>query len=548
MRFINKLLFSLVCVCSLTVPFSDLMASTLVLSSPDELVHTSHSPSLRETSSIDQDLAHRLYDIAKSLLSRLGDDYALNENFLELLSDNQHLGDFSDWMTSPHRTVSKEEKIQKTKNVLANIQHNYQAVQQYEDWIIGYSEGAHNAEQLFETLMNIYLFKSKDKVQGLSQGQSIPPTLGKHISSLDQYSQGLAQQSIDTHTLLYLLLQTLYDRIEVTNISPQSQTLLKHMPVLTSLLEGRNTVGPNPDLSLLDGAILLSGEHTSLKNMPSKVTFRSLRDDFKGSFSILKTVAERQVISKGRSKISLYKMADFLPTYENIRVITPQLTGHKQTSKAKKTSTKKKKKNKQKRKQERNQHSQKAASKASVIETTLDSTGLSPSHEKEEINDQVKDLPAVLPTLVSPSSDEDTLSTSTDISDDFEVEELDQENSELRESILSIALPVEKKSVPDLRPTLHLKRWNLLSDFWGSDKFSYRNFITLFEGFGGKIKQTKGGSSHVKLDFMTESGLHLISGTWRPHPKPVLRNYSLNHLRGYFEQCGFMLENYQMAN
>ena len=539
MRLIKKIFLSLLCVGTLVSPFSALMASTLVLQTTDDVVHKAHSSSLNVPPVIDQRLANRLYDISQSLLFRLEDDFSLNAEFLECLKNNDPLGEFSDWMTSATRTVSREEKIQKTKNILGNIQRNHEAVQQYEDWIIGYSQGSHSAEQLFEALMNVYLAKSKDRVEGLLKGQAIPPILEKHMGCLDQYSQGLAQQNIDTHTLLYLLLETLYDSIEIRNISPQSQTVLKHMPVLRSLLEGRNAAGPNPDLSLLDGAIFLSGDYVSPRSMPDKITFRGLRDNFKKSFAILKSITERQIIVKGRSETALYRMGDFLPTYEDVPVIVPPLVEKKHSPNA----------NKNKNKRKKRQRSQKAKPQASVVETIQGLTTPSKDQKAIIVIDKQEEEIISFPSTTASSSDiEETLSTPIDISDKFESDsDGDEESTDPQVNIQTTVPPVKIKAVVDLRPTLHQKRWSLLSSFWEENALSYKDFTTLFEGFGGEIKQTKGGSSHVKLFFTTPEGLRLINGTWRPHPKPILRGNSLKHLRNYFEDCGFIPDNYQLA-
>ncbi len=312
MTYIKNISLALLCLASFS---PSLVASTPVLSENEENICSTQSTTLQKGPEVGQGLARQLYDIVQSLLSSLEDDYEVNHEFLDLLENDQELGDFSIWMNSKTTHVSKEKKIQNTIIVLDSIQHNHQVIQKYEEWVIGYSEQAHTAEMLFEAVMRDYLTTSRHRVNGLLQGESIPPTLEKHLLKLDQYGQALAQQSINTHTLLYLLLETLYDAIEVKNLSQDSKTLLQHMPVLNSLLEGRSVVGPNPDLSLLDGAILLSGEYASKKTMPKQVNFRSLRDNFHGTFAVLKEVIQKQIIVKERSKTALYTLSDFLPTY-----------------------------------------------------------------------------------------------------------------------------------------------------------------------------------------------------------------------------------------
>lgn len=533
MNIIKKIFFSFLCAGALAASFSAPMASTLVLQPMDDTTHNTHS---QKSSFVDQRLARQLYDISHSLISHLEDNFTVNHEFLQLLEKGGELGGFSNWMTSKIRTVTQEEKIYKTKFILKNIESNYQSAHLYESWIVDYSEGKNSAEQLFESIMTIYLVKSKDRAQGLVKGDSIPPTLEKHISDLDQYSQSLAQYSIDTHTLLYLLLETLYDSIEVKNISPQSQNILKNMPVLSSLLEGRSAVGPNPDLSLLDGAILLSGEYTSSKSMPKKISFRGLRDDYKKSFSILKSISERKIIVKGRPRESLYKISDFLPIYEDIKDVTSPLMEKKRTSN---TAEKSKKRKKNKRKQ----GLKKIKPQASVVEAVVESTpstdiqGATVVFDKQE-KESVTPDPKTLPLR----EDEITLSTSSDVSDDFEGQN-NQENMDPRVNNLATSI----ETVVDHRPVLHQKRWNLLNSFWEDRALSYQNFTTLFEGFNGEIKQTKGGSSHVKLFFTTPEGQCLVNGTWRPHPTPVFKGRSLKHLQDYFKDCGFIPENYQSA-
>lgn len=543
MFLIKSRLFSLCFVCSLALTSSPLIASALVLSEVDVAVGESQRGRTPEAPLVvDQELAHRLYDISQSLLFRLEDDLNLNTEFLDLLESDKPLGEFSEWMTSATRTVSKEEKIQKANNILGNTLSNYKAIQNYEDWIIGYSEGKHSAEQLFETFMTVYLAKSRDRVKGLFSGEPIPPTLEKHVRNLDQFSQGLAQQSIDTHTLLYLLLETLYDAIDITHLSPQAQDLLKHMPVLTSLLEGRSAVGPNPDLSLLDGAILFSGDYTSPRDMPRKLNFRGLRDDFKKSFLVLKAVTERQVIVKGRSTISLYSMSDFLPAYENALAVMPPLVEKKQSSKKKSNCKRKKKKGKARRVQTKAAQTSSVELKAEV-KLLEEGQGAQEEEAVVVVETQEEGVVSTSLPLLSLEADEEAVSASVDL---FESDG-DEENTNPHANRQPTLSPLDIKPVVDLRPVLHQRRWNSLMSFWEDSSFSYQDFTTLFEGFGGEVKQTKGGSSHVKLFFTTPEGICLVNGTWRPHPKPILRGNSLKHLRFYFEQCGFMLENYQIA-
>jgi len=334
--------------------------------------------------------------------------------------------------------------------------------------------------------------------------------------------------------LLYLLLETLYDAIEVKNLSQGSKTLLQHMPVLSSLLEGRSVVGPNPDLSLLDGAILLSGEYASKKTMPKQVNFRSLRDNFYGTFAVLKEVTQKQIIVNGRSRTPLYTLSDFLPTYAVNKALPFLLREEKKTPQI--SSPSKKKDNKKRRTKA------KKKVKAQPLPAQNNEQGIADSYsvqETEEKSDYVEDVLVAPLTVDIVNFDVKSGSTFIGISDALEAEASDRETPPLR-----INRMVEKL-IPDPRPVLHLKRWHLLSSFWEDDKLSYMDFTTLFEGFGGIINQTKGGSSHVKLSFITEAGSRLTSGTWRPHPKPILRGSSLSHLRDYFKECGFLLDNYQ---
>ncbi len=163
------------------------------------------------------------------------------------------------------------------------------------------------------------------------------------------------------------------------------------------------------------------------------------------------------------------------------------------------------------------------------------------AQENEETRDHVEDVLVAPLTVDIVNFDVKSVHGFIENSDALETEASYQETPPLR-----INRMVEKL-IPDPRPALHLKRWHLLSSFWEDNKLSYKDFTTLFEGLGGTINQTKGGSSHVKLRFITESGSRLRSGTWRPHPKPILRGSSLSHLRDYFKECGFLLDNYQTA-
>ena len=240
--------------------------------------------------------------------------------------------------------------------------------------------------------------------------------------------------------------------------------------------------------------------------------------------------------------IPLYRMADFLPNYEDIRVVAPQLSGPIYISdrKTSKSNNKKKKNKRNRQKKERNAQSS-LKPKALVVDVTPESIDqISPQKEREPLEESER--LTSFSTMQDPlNSDEETLSTSSDLSSNFE------DDADPQGDISSIFTPMEKTVVIDLRPALHQRRWNLLNDFWEADKLTYQDFTTLFEGFGGEIKQTKGGSSHVKLLFTTPEGLWLINGIWRPHPTPVFRQSSLKHLRSYFENCGLLLENYQIA-
>ncbi len=531
MTYIKNISLALLCLASFSPA---LVASLLVLPANEDNICSTQSTTLQKVPEADQELARHLYDIVQSLLSSLEDDHEVNQEFLNLLQQDQELGDFSNWMNSKTIHVSKEKKVQNTIIVLANIKHNQQVIQKYEDWVIGYLEQEYSAEMLFEAVMRDYLSTSRNRVNGLLQGEAIPPTLEKHLENLDQYGQALAQQSINTHTLLYLLLETLYDAIEVKNLSQGSKTLLQHMPVLNGLLEGRSVVGPNPDLSLLDGAILLSGEYASKKTMPKQVNFRSLRDNFHGTFAVLKEVTQKQIIVKGRSRTPLYTLSDFLPTYGADKSLTFLLREEKETPQ---TSPSSKKKDNKKRRTK--------AKKKVKAQPSLDQNneqGIADSYsaqENEETRDQVEDVPVAPLTVEIVGFEEKSGSAFIGISDALGAEIPVQESLPLKNSF------VVEKFIPDPRPVLHLKRRHLLNSFWEDNKLSYKDFTTLFEGFGGTINQTKGGSSHVKLSFITEAGKRLTSGTWRPHPKPILRGSSLSHLRDYFKECGFLLDNYQ---
>ncbi|MBA4118373.1 MAG: hypothetical protein C0514_05720 [Candidatus Puniceispirillum sp.] len=386
-----------------------------------------------------------------------------------------------------------------------------------------------HVERIFECFLKgtKNYFTSRREMRAL--GITIPSTLPQDFETLNPRSQLSAQSAIDRHASLCEVLKEGYKVILKVDQGRANAFLLNLDPdkFLSKYLRGEITYVMDPDSSSLhDGGALYSQNGRPRGEMTTPLQAQKVTKD-----RLRRKLAQKQGVVKSASNLPAK-----VPSQDTLG--KGRGPGQKEIALIKEAAA-----------LERAKLERKEAEKRSRIEAQA----VHARHMKELVrqarlealrSDSETTLSAPSSALEITSPSKKRVKEKTKGVEDVSKRQRKDEPRALAKSKTRTRPSSGEKEEPREEETqLAANLYKRLGAFWESKAGqTYHDVTQLFRGFGGRVTEKKGGSSHVTLTYYGAGGHKLKHELWRPHGGDNTFGFRTTAaLQAFFEKCGLTL-------